>query len=838
MQSIKSLSVLFILLAGLQGCGGGGGGYTAPTPEPTPDPQSIVDVASANGSFTTLIAALEATNLDATLSDMESTFTVFAPTDDAFALLGQATIDALLADTDKLTDILTYHVIASEVDSAAAIASAGTTVEMVNGDSIGLSLDGDNLLVNAVTVITTDVEADNGVIHVIDAVLTPPTKRGSPTMNIVDTAVAAGNFKTLVATLQATGLDTSLADETTTFTVFAPTDDAFAMIDSATIDLLLANTDVLSKILLQHVVTGEVNSVAAYTLNGKSATTLAEVDIPITINSALDQLIFGGATVELTDIYTSNGIIHVIDTVVIADVVLPTPPASVVDVAIANGSFTTLVAALQATGLDAVLDNAESTFTVFAPTDAAFALLGQDTIDALLADTDTLSDILLYHVISDAIILQDAAVTVAQSSDNKATMTNNRQVALTLANNTLFVNKSAVSLADVMADNGVIHVVDQVILPPPAKTASTQTIVDIAVGNDTFSTLVTALTAADLVTTLSDETANFTVFAPTNAAFDKIADSALQTLLGDTTALTDVLLKHVVSSAAIDSISAYAANGGAVTSAGKDSLSVALVDFTKTTNTDLDEVAYDGANQMLVGGLNSASPGQTLYVFDSDLGSAGSTCNGGCAETWPAVTVTDADVSNMSGLTLITRDDESSQAAYKGRPLYFYSGDNEVGNINGQSISGWWKAGQEQIALQIQGSNITSFDIYASNGVIHVIDTVITASEKVTSTKSIEVSVAANSSYGATGNVYVIDGSQKKSLTLDVGTTYTLTHPSGHPLLFSETEDGTHGGGTDYTTGVDSSVAGTTTIEVTSATPTTLYYYCSAHAGMGGTATR
>ena len=71
-----------------------------------------------------------------------------------------------------------------------------------------------------------------------------------------------------------------------------------------------------------------------------------------------------------------------------------------------------------------------------------------------------------------------------------------------------------------------------------------------------------------------------------------------------------------------------------------------------------------------------------------------------------------------------------------------------------------------------------------------------------------------------------------------MGTTYTLTHPSGHPLLFSETEDGTHGGGTDYTTGVDSSVAGTTTIEVTSATPTTLYYYCSAHAGMGGTATR
>ena len=83
-----------------------------------PAPQSIVDVAIASGKFTTLIAALEATGLDTTLSDMDSKFTVFAPTDDAFALLGQEVIDSLLADTDTLSDVLTYHVIASEVDSS------------------------------------------------------------------------------------------------------------------------------------------------------------------------------------------------------------------------------------------------------------------------------------------------------------------------------------------------------------------------------------------------------------------------------------------------------------------------------------------------------------------------------------------------------------------------------------------------------------------------------------------------------------------------------------------------------------------------------------------------
>ena len=727
MKFSKLLVLIFSSLLILQGCGSGTKHEVTPTPVAPADPQSIVDVATANGSFTTLIAALEATGLDTTLSDMDSKFTVFAPTDDAFALLGQDVIDALLADTDTLSDILTYHVISGEVDSSAAISSAGSLVEMVNGDSIGLSLDGDNLLVNTATVILVDVAADNGVIHVIDAVLMPPADKGTPTMNIVDTAVAAGDFGTLVTALQAAGLDATLADETQSFTVFAPTDAAFAMIDPETLNLLIADTDALSSVLLQHVVSGEVNSVTAYTLNGSSATTASGAAIPVAINTELDTLTFGGATVQTTDIYTTNGIIHVIDTVVIADVELPTPPASIVDVAVSNGSFTTLVAALQATGLDTVLDDPESTFTVFAPTDAAFALLGQDTIDALLADPDTLRDILLYHVVSGSEILQDGAITVAQSGSNKVDMANERQSALTLADSTLYINKSAVSLADVMADNGVIHVVDQVILPPPAVTDSTQTIVDIALADENFSTLVAALTAADLVTTLSDETATFTVFAPTNAAFDKIEDTALADLLADTDALTDVLLKHVISGATIDSVSAYAANGGVVTSIGNDSLGVSLVDFTKTTNGDSDEVAYDSASQRLVGGTNSTNPGFTLYAFDSDLGSAGSTCNDSCATNWPPVLVTDGEVANISGLSLMTRDDGSSQAAYKGRPLYFYSGDTEASDTSGQSVSGWWKVGQEQVALQVQGSNVTSVDIYASNGILHVIDTVITA---------------------------------------------------------------------------------------------------------------
>ena len=100
---------------------------------------------------------------------------------------------------------------------------------------------------------------------------------------------------------------------------------------------------------------------------------------------------------------------------------------------------------------------------------------------------------------------------------------------------------------------------------------------------------------------------------------------------------------------------------------------------------------------------------------------------------------------------------------------------------------------------------------------------------------AISVSVAANNA--GSGNVYVIDGTQKKSLTMEVGKTYTFTHPTAHPLRFSTTNDGTHGGGEAYTSGVDTSSDGVTIIEVTADTPTTLYYYCSIHSGMGGSIT-
>ena len=134
---------------------------------------TIVDIAVGDGRFGTLVAALQAAGLVETLQG-EGPFTVFAPTDDAFAMLPEGTVDALLADIPALTDILLYHVVAGNVMAADVVAldSAGT----VQGAEVSITVDGNTVMVNDSQVVITDIEASNGVIHVIDSVLIPATQ--------------------------------------------------------------------------------------------------------------------------------------------------------------------------------------------------------------------------------------------------------------------------------------------------------------------------------------------------------------------------------------------------------------------------------------------------------------------------------------------------------------------------------------------------------------------------------------------------------------------------------------------------------------------------------------
>ena len=272
----------------------------------------IVDTAVADGRFTTLVAAVTAADLVDTLKG-EGPFTVFAPTDDAFAALPEGTVEALLADIPTLTDILLYHVVPGKVMAADVVGLTSATT--AQGTDIAISVEGDTVMINDATVLITDIETSNGVIHVIDTVIVPGAdemEEEAMAMDIVDTAVADGRFTTLVAAVTAADLVDTLKGEGP-FTVFAPTDDAFAALPEGTVEALLADIPTLTDILLYHVVPGKV--MAADVVGLTSATTAQGTDIAISVEG--DTVMINDATVLITDIETSNGVIHVIDTVIV-----------------------------------------------------------------------------------------------------------------------------------------------------------------------------------------------------------------------------------------------------------------------------------------------------------------------------------------------------------------------------------------------------------------------------------------------------------------------------------------------------------------------------------------
>jgi len=266
----------------------------------------IVETAVNAGSFSTLAAALTEAGLVDDLKG-DGPFTVFAPTDEAFAKLGQGTINDLLKpeNRDTLVRILTYHVAAGKLNSGTLAQRRELTT--LSGQRVDLGFKNGALLVEKSRVVTANIETTNGVIHVIDTVLIP--ENGT----IVDVASSAGSFSTLLAAAKAAGLAGALAGDGP-FTVFAPTDEAFEKLGQGTISDLLKprNRERLANILKLHVVPGRVyaSDVAA----GAEADTLLQGQ-RVRVAPGSGGLTVNGANIVATDIEASNGVIHVIDTV-------------------------------------------------------------------------------------------------------------------------------------------------------------------------------------------------------------------------------------------------------------------------------------------------------------------------------------------------------------------------------------------------------------------------------------------------------------------------------------------------------------------------------------------
>ena len=225
---------------------------------------TIVEVAAGNPDFSTLVAAVEAAGLVDTLSG-EGPFTVFAPTNEAFDALPEGLVEALLLpeNVDALTAVLTYHVVPAEVPSSAVESGP---VTMVQGEDAEIVADGDTLTIAGANIIATDVAASNGVIHVIDAVIVPPSIDPAALLGggdeeaaadepgtIIEVAEEVGIFNTLLAAGEAAGINAVL-EAPGAFTIFAPTDEAFEALPEGLVEALLLpeNSQALTTILTYH----------------------------------------------------------------------------------------------------------------------------------------------------------------------------------------------------------------------------------------------------------------------------------------------------------------------------------------------------------------------------------------------------------------------------------------------------------------------------------------------------------------------------------------------------------------------------------------------------------
>ena len=443
---------------------------------PEEDLANIVELALATPDLSILVSALQAADGDlVNVLQGDGPFTVLAPTNAAFtAFLAANGFDSLDdVPTDLLAEILLNHVISDNI-SASDLAGLGSGYASTNasgagGNNISIYFDASTGVrfnnVSSVTSDGADIEASNGIIHIVDAVIPLPT--------ILSHAAANQNFTSLVVALGAA--DGNLIDVLAgdgPFTVLAPDNAAFeTFLDGG--DLGGVNTALLSRILLNHVISGAVSAsdLGATGAGYTNTSTTGPGDNPLSLYfNTSDGVVFNGtSTVPTADVVGTNGIIHVIDTVID----LPT----VVTFAAADPNFSTLVTALTeltpGTDFVSILSRTEGSnadginpeFTVFAPTNDAF-----DALDEIPGEV-LLTQVLLHHVVAEANVTSSD---LNPDGTTQAPTLEGDNIIITLpgtGDNIADVEDGAgntdigIIAVDVQADNGVIHVLNKVLLP-------------------------------------------------------------------------------------------------------------------------------------------------------------------------------------------------------------------------------------------------------------------------------------------------------------------------------------------------------------------------------------
>ena len=528
MKALYSGLILFLFL-GLTACNNDDDNNGGDNPDPPVAELSIYETAVASADLTTLVAALDRTGLNTTL-DEAGTFTVFAPTNDAFTAAGITSLDDFT--DEELSNYLLNHVLNSVVRSGELSSGYVNTLGKGPGNngfyelSLFVDLDGGVTLNGMASPVEggLDIEASNGVIHLIDMPLPPP--------NVVEHVVANPDFQTLEDFV------VSFEDELTgiltgdgPFTIFAPSNQAFANIaDTPGLDLTDENT--LRTILLYHVVPGD--NIRQEELTPGAALTTATADGELLFTDSEDGTTLvdgtGGSGVNFieTNIQGSNGVIHKIDKVLLPPSIVNSLVSEVTlyDFAKSTAGYDQLAAAIEKAGLVEMLTDPEANLTVFAPNNNALAAyLTEKGTDLETVDPAFLKNVLMNHMIEGQFTGEQIVAAGNQYTNSLATYGDDPEVNLSMyvqitpeGDFPVTINGEAGVLpTNSQASNGIVHVVDQVIDLPTIVTFATA-------DTENFSTLAGAL-PEDIIATLNDpenENAPFTVFAPVNSAFEGV----------------------------------------------------------------------------------------------------------------------------------------------------------------------------------------------------------------------------------------------------------------------------------------------------------------------------
>jgi transforming growth factor-beta-induced protein len=408
--------------------------------------KNVVERLSDKPQFSTLVTAVKAAGLVDALSNAEAV-TIFAPTNDAFAKIPAAQLNALLADKAALTRVLTYHVAPQKLTARNLKNGPLKTLE---GGNVDISIaryhrDFFRVRVNDSNVVRANIIAKNGVIHGIDRVLDPGFV---PKQSILEIAGSNPNFSTLASLVKDAKLDRLLGNEFSNLTVFAPTNAAFSKLSPALLAELAKDKHLLRLVLANHIVWGELK---AADLKTGRLRTLAGTHLNVVVSNGA--VTVDGIPVAIADVDASNGVIHAI-----GDVLIPSTLKSLVDVAKGRSELSTFVTALGAANLTSVFSDPDGdSFTIFAPDNDAFAAIPPATLNALLADPVALGNVLKLHVV------KGRFSSFALFNGLKLRTLSGETLTVRRDNSGVSINGTKVNEANLKAGNGVIHIMDGVL---------------------------------------------------------------------------------------------------------------------------------------------------------------------------------------------------------------------------------------------------------------------------------------------------------------------------------------------------------------------------------------